>query len=281
MNLDEYISGLRIGQGRHAGEQFTLLPWETRFLKHAFKQPGDSALPIARGNGKSTFLAAIGAACVDVDGPLVEPMAECLLVASSFEQGLINFRHLKHFLARTFEKYGVGVSGRYRIQDTANKASIRDTVTGALIRVVGSDPRRLHGAAPKILILDEVAQWPHTQVDAMVAAQETSRGKIRDSRAIWIGTKPKSETHPFAKMLAGNAGYSQVHAATEKDPPFQRRTWIKANPSLDHMPDLEKVIRQEAELAKRDPAMLATFKALRLNMGTSDTVEAMLLDAGT
>lgn len=215
MTLEEYISGLRIGQGRHAGELFTLLPWERKFLRNAFRQPGDAALTISRGNGKSTFLAAIGAACVDVDGPLVEPMAECLLVASSFEQGLINFRHLRNFLAPAFEKYGVGVGKRFRVQDTKNRAEVRDGQTGAIVRVVGSDPRRLHGAAPKILILDEVAQWPHTQVDAMVAALETSRGKIPDSRAIWIGTRPKSDTHPFAKMLAGNAGYSQIHAATE------------------------------------------------------------------
>ena len=150
-------------------------------------------------------------------------MAETLIVASSFEQGLIAFRHLKHFLQPTFEKYGVGVSGRYRIQDTANKASIRDTVTGAVVRVVGSDPRRLHGAAPKLIIGDELAQWPHTQIDAMLAALTTSRGKIEGSRAIWIGTRPKSETHPFAKMLAGGVGYSQVHAATEKDNPFPRQ----------------------------------------------------------
>ena len=209
-------------------------------------------------------------------------MAETLIVASSFEQGLIAFRHLRNFLAPTFEKYGVGVSGGYRIADTANKASIRDTETGAIVRVVGSDPRRLHGAAPKLIIGDELAQWPHTAIDAMLAALTTTRGKIEGSPAIWIGTGPKSETHPFAKMLAGGVGYSQVHAATaEKDNPFHVKTWRKANPSLDHMPDLLATIRQEAEIAKRDPSMLAAFRALRLNMGTSDIVEQHLLEPGS
>ena len=40
------------------------------------------------------LIAGIGAACVDVDGPLVEPAAESLVVASSFEQGTICFRHI-------------------------------------------------------------------------------------------------------------------------------------------------------------------------------------------
>lgn len=135
---------------------------------------------LSRETLKSCFVGALAAATVDVGGPLVEPMAECLIVASSFEQGLVNFRHLKHFPAPSFEKYGVGVGKRFRVQDTANKASIKDTVNGALIRVVGSDPRRMRGAAPgRVLILDEVAQWPLNQVDAMLAAPYRQPGQNR------------------------------------------------------------------------------------------------------
>ena len=60
---------------------------------------------------------------------------------------------------------------------------------------------------------------------------------------------------------------------------FSARTWRKANPSLDHMPDLEAAIRDEAKLARIDPAMLAAFRALRLNLGTSDVEIQVLLDA--
>ena len=86
---------------------------------------------------------------------------------------------------------------------------------------------------------------------------------------------------PFAKMLAGGADYVQVHAARPDDPPFQRRTWKRANPSLDHFPALEARIRKEARLAKLDPSALASFKSLRLNGGCPDTVQALLLEAGT
>ena len=47
------------------------------------------------------------------------------------------------------------------------------------------------------------------------------------------------------------------------------------------MPALEKRIRKEADKAKRDDSLLAGFKALRLNLGTDDTAQATLLDAGT
>ena len=163
--VGRYISSLRLGQGRRAGERFELLHWQRKFLHGAFGQDGDGALTMGRGGGKTTFVAAIACAAVDVDGPLVEPMAETLVVASSFEQGLISFRHLLHFLAPSFERHGRGGRGRFRVQDSANRAVVQDRETGAMVRVLGSDPRRLHGAAPRLLLLDEIAQWPGGQVD--------------------------------------------------------------------------------------------------------------------
>ena len=80
-------------------------------------------------------------------------------------------------------------------------------------------------------------------------------------------------------MKGNGVGYAQVHAARDGDPLFQRRTWKRANPGLDHLPDLAEQIKREAVLAKSDPSELAAFKALRLNMGVSDTVENVLIDA--
>ena len=227
--IANYISGLTIGQGRRAGQSFKLHGWQRRFLSGAFGQPGDAALSMGRGNGKTTFAAAIACAAVDVGGPLVAPMAECLLVASSFDQGLIAFRHMLHFLAPTLERHG----RRFRIQDSANRATITDRKTGAMVRVLGSDPRRLHGAAPKLLLLDEVAQWPPERVQAMLAALRTSRGKIPDSRALWLGTRPAAEEHPFERALNGHGvGFRLCYAAPKDAPPFHRRTWKKAQPRI-------------------------------------------------
>ena len=278
----DYIGGLVIGQGRHAGERFKLLGWQRRFLSGAFGQPGDGAISMGRGGGKSTFAAAIACAAVDVDGPLVEPMAETLVVASSFDQGLLNFRHMLHFLAPTFEKYGTGPRGRFRIQDSANRATITDRETGAMVRVLGSDPRRLHGAAPKLLLYDEVAQWPAERVEPMLAALKTSRGKIPESQALWLGTRPAMPDHPFQRALEGHGvGFSLCYAVPKDAPPFRRSTWKRANPGLDHLPDLEAVIRSEAEDAKRDESAMQMFRALRLNQGVSDTTVSVLIDADT
>ena len=188
--LADYIAGLTIGQGRYAGQSFKLLPWQARFLRGAFATDDDAAMTCARGSGKTTFISALGAAAVDVDGPLVQPMAETMIVASSFDQGLTAFRHVQQFLQPSFERYGVGGRrGRFRVQDSANRATIEDRETGARVAVLGSDPGRLHSHAPSLVIGDELAQWPGTKIDAMLSALVTSMGKIPGSRALWIGTR--------------------------------------------------------------------------------------------
>ena len=86
--------------------------------------------------------------------------------------------------------------------------------------------------------------------------------------------------HWFSRLLDGGADYIQIHAAAPGDPPFERETWLKANPGLDHLPDLEVAIQREAEAAQRDAMLLPAFEALRLNLGVSDVREAVLDGSG-
>ena len=272
--LERYLSGLVVTQGRHAGQPLHVLPWQARFVRGAFA-PGvkSAALAVARGNGKTALCAAV--ACAYLDGPLVERRGEVVIVAWAFSQARIAFEHVLAFLHPRDDP------GRWRIQDSANTATVECRRTGARVRCIGSDPRRAHGLAPVLVLADEPAQWPHTSRDAMLSALATARGKIPGSRLVALGTRPASPEHWFSRMLAGSADYTQCHAARPDDPPFQARTWRRANPSLDHMPNLADVIRDESRAAKADPSLLPSFKALRLNMGVSDIETAMLIDAAT
>ena len=130
-------------------------------------------------------------------------------------------------------------------------------------------------------MLDEPAQWPVNTAEKMIAAIKTSAGKQPDTRMIVLGTRPEDDSHWFQVMLDGGADYAQSHHARVNDKPFQRRTWRRANPSMDALPDLDRAIRKDAEDAKKDPQMAASFESLRLNKGVSDTLENTLLDAGT
>ena len=192
--LIDHIEGLQISQGQGAGQAFVMLPWERRFLRGMMSVPGDVALSVARGNGKSTLIAGIAHAALD--GPLSQPRAEVVVCASSFGQGRIVFDHLLAFC-------GENVRREFRVWDSAQVASIENRKTGAKVRCIGSDPKRAHGPAPALVICDEGAQWPAPTADAMLSALRTGLGKIPGSRLIAIGTRPASETHWFSRLLDG------------------------------------------------------------------------------
>ena len=141
---------------------------------------------MARGAGKTTFTAAIG--CAAVDGPLALDRAESVIVASSFEQAMIAFRHALAFLE---VKYDDVRAQLFRVQDSVNRASITNRQSGGHAEADReSDPARAHGLAPALIVADELAAWPHGNIGRMLAALETSRGKLERTTMLWLGTRP-------------------------------------------------------------------------------------------
>ncbi len=274
--IETFIRQFTISQGPRAGELFELLPWQRRFLRGALA-PGvsRSAVTCGRGNGKSAFLSAV--ATLYLGGPLAQPRGEVVVLASSFGQARQAIgEQVLWFLGGVEKIREVG----WRVEDNSNRFVVT-TSSGSRLSVMAADSRRAHGR-PGIVaaILDEPAQWPPGVGERLLAAITTSAGKQDSFRILAIGTRAASPEHWFSRWLEGGADYVQIHAALESDPPFQRRTWKKANPSLDAFPHLEKAIRAEAVKAKVDSGELAAFKALRLNLGVEEVGRQSLLDAG-
>ena len=277
-DLIEFLEGLTLSGGDHDGEPFAVLPWERRFVRGAFRVKGSAALSVARGNGKSALVAGIATAVVDPIGPMHGNRREAVCVASSFDQSRVIFEDVLSFLRG---RHDLGARRLWRVQDSANRATVEFRQTGARVRCIGSDPSKAHGLRPALALLDEPAQWDAAKTERMLAAIRTGMGKVPRSKLIALGTRPADDGHWFSRMLAGGAAYSQVHAAPPDAPPFQMRTWKRANPSLNHLPSLLDELRDEAVDAKADSAILAGFRALRLNMGVADAEVAVLLEAGT
>ena len=121
------------------------------------------------------------------------------------------------------------------------------------------------------------------RLSQIAGSPQSALGKRKGARALFLGTRPASDSHFFARLLAepDESIYAQVHAASTDSPPFQVATWRRANPGLAFgLPALD-VLRAEARLAKRDAAELATFRALRLNQGTSEIETQHLIAAET
>ena len=269
------LESASIGDGDLIGSPFRCLPYQRRFLRGAF-QSGvlRAGCSLARGGGKTGLASALALDSIRPAGVLHREGGETIVIASAFPQAKICFDAVRTSLEL------MGEDGEYRIRDQQNLADIQHKETKARLRVAGADNRRAHGWRVNLVIGDEPAQWG-PRGELLAAAIRTALGKRKGARAIFIGTRPASDSHFFARLLAEDdpSVYAQVHAASADDPPFSVKTWRKANPALGYgLPDME-TLRAEARLAKRDPAELATWRSLRLNQGTSEVESRMLIDA--
>ena len=275
-SITDHISQLPTAQGWNKGRPFHIFPWEKKFLAGVFGQEfsqGDAALTLARGAGKTSFIAAIGESTLT--GPLIEEHAETVIVAPSLGQARITFNHIKRYAGEALED-----KRTWRVWDNAQMSLIEHKRTGQIVRCLGSEPKRLHGLAPHLIIVDEPAQFPTNQAEEAHSVLRTAMGKIEGSRMIALGTRPlEGQEHFFNDMLT-EADYVQIHACHKgRDPLFRRSSWEKACPSLRYgMPSLLAEIKAEAKRAKKNPALLPAFKALRLNLGTAPVARNHLIE---
>ena len=111
-----------------------------------------------------------------------------------------------------------------------------------------------------------------------------ARENAKARGAIFLGTRPASDSHFFARLLAeaDASVYKQVHAAGPDDPPFAATTWRKANPALGYgLPDIETFARPRRALRSATLPSWRRFRSLRLNQGTSEVESRMLIDSLT
>ena len=268
-----WLEALTVTQGEGAGEPLRLFPWERDWIDglEASKRR-TVGLSIARGAGKTALVGSLGAAAVA--GPWAVSRGLVLIVASTFKQARISFGHSLAFLKPMIREN----QDRWRVLDSEQSATVEDRATGAVLEAREATPGSLHGPAPVLIIGDEPSQWKATQSDRMFSALRTSLGKIPNSRALFIGTRPADGDHWFAKLLQRSG---TTYRADPDGDPFDEAQWHAANPSLSYFPELLATYREEADDARDDPSLLPGFKALRLNLGGADVEVAVLIEAAT
>ena len=254
-----------------------LYEWQEDFLDAITDDISTAGLSVARGNGKTTLLAAL--ALYYLHAARLHHQ-QIVVVASSMEQGRILFDAAMEMMT-TEERMELQIS------NTIQNSSMINPITGMKLKVVASDPKRAHGLRNVVVaILDEPAQWPANQRDAMYAAIKTSLGKVPNSKLIAIGTQSKDSTHWFQRGLAKEFEVRRTYAP-QKDKngeipdsyALTRKAVLEANPSCKRggMPDLLKQVMREMAEAKESEFAIPQFKALRLNLGVSEIHEEFLV----
>ena len=98
----EWLGTLTLSGGDLDGSRgFKSCPGKSRFILGTFGQPGNSALSIGRGNGKSALVAGIASAVVVPGAPLHGRRREVICVASSFQQARVIFEDVLSLCSRS------------------------------------------------------------------------------------------------------------------------------------------------------------------------------------
>ena len=266
-DLIAWAGTLPVPSGDGAGDPWTVLPWQRKVLA-AIVRPGVQTIAAScgRANGKTALGALIARAFLP-GGPMYAKGRRVLIVSVSHARAREVIDDLE-----TWREDGWMVSN--------NHQTARVKAGGASVRAMAANPKTAHGARPDLLICDELAQWQ--QADRLYAALRTGLGKRPGSRLLAVGTRPEAGSgHVFDRLLSAGADVALTYAATPADEKAGRlgwrRTWKRANPSLDVLPSLEVALRAEWREAQDDDQAMARFKSLRLNMGTPDTAESLLI----
>ena len=188
--LVDYMQSLTITQGQGVGEHMELMEWQHEVCLAVCREDISTiAVSMPRGLGKSTFFG--GLACACINGPLAERRGQVVAVAGSFDQARIIYHAALAFLEEEFPDIRVDKKN-WQVSDTETRAELTCKINRQNIefKARACNARTAHGIAPKLMLMDEPAQWPDNMANRLVAALRTSLGKIPGSKAAGLGTRP-------------------------------------------------------------------------------------------
>jgi phage terminase large subunit-like protein len=280
----EFIRQLKHTKGKWAGQPFELIPWELDLIKQTFgtlredctRQYRTVYTEIGKKNGKSSIAAAIALYMLLADG---EPNAEVYVAACDRQQASIIFNTSVNFVEgnQTLSRVTKTIMSTKRIVYPR---------TGSFYQVLSSDVKSKSGLNPSCVILDEIWTYPNPDLAKMLT---TGSGDAREQPLfIYLTTAGNKlqgygwEMHQKAKdVLSGrriDPTFLPIIYGLEEDDDWEDESnWYKANPSLGHTIQIERV-REHFLQAKQDPAEEALFKQLRLNMWLKQQIKWMPMD---
>ena len=264
-----FAENLRHYKGEWAGQRIVLQPHQKFRLGSIFAWVHrDTGLrrfrtvyfEIPRKNGKSLEAAIVALYVSFFDR---EPGAEGYCIATKREQAKIVFNDCRQLVA----------SSGLRSRIDALTANLSRAATASKLEPLGADKDSTDGLNPNLVIIDEAHAMKNR---GLIDVMETATGARRQPVILWITTagsdpvSPCGDQHDYAckildRVLTDEACLVFIAHADPTDPPFEERTWRKANPNFGVSVRRDD-LRALATKARHLPAAAAAFKQKRLNL---------------
>lgn len=191
-DLDGFVrfcSKLRIA----GGGKMELYPEQLDMLRDYFAGTQETLIIVPKKNGKTTLLAALALYHLRCT-----PDAECFIVASSRDQGMVLYRFARALLRRSGQKKSgkdVRVDG-HNFRVLYGTREIQNADDDGFLRVMAADENTADGVTPTLVLVDELHRHRTSELYAVL---RDGLGP-RDGRMLTISTAGDSEDSPLGEL---------------------------------------------------------------------------------
>ena len=218
---------------------------------------------VARKNGKTTQLAAIGLYCESMDN---EEGPEIYVGATKEAQAKTLWEQAFAFVKKSLKLRTLGFKNTQR--------EIRFSYTTGVFRFLGGDSKTLDGLNPSVALIDEY----HAHKDDGVREVLESAMGARDNPLVYIITTAGFNLKSACKLAEDSykdtlKGLNKddhtlimIHQLDEDDDWENEANWEKANPNMQYNTTLLDFMRREYIKATNQPSKIPNFKTKSLNM---------------
>ena len=267
-----FVQKLKHSEGKHAGENFILLPYQQWMYSNIFgwkykdsnkRVIKNAILLLSRKAGKTFFGSSLALTVALCDG---QKSPEIDFIANSSQQAAIAFRHCSEQAKSIDPKEKLIKRFRHNLYSP---------VTGARINVLASDTSKLDGLGAAFFLQDEGHEAKSFEVWNIL---KTSQGAIENPLAVGISTCGFhiGETYPLYnqwsygtrvlnKIIEDDSWFFAFYQLDDGDDWKDESVWIKANPSLGHTVGYD-YMRDQIRSAINTPANEVSIKTKNLNM---------------
>lgn len=279
-----FINCLKHTKGQWRGVNFELLDWQDKIIRDVFgtvkdngyRQYNTAYIEIPKKQGKSELAAAVALLLTCGDN---EWGAEVYGAAADRQQASIVFDVAVEMVEQC-------PALKKRIKPIMSVKRLVYKPTGSFYQVLSAEAFTKHGLNVHGVIFDELHAQPNRELyDVLTKGSGDARTQPLFFLITTAGNDRNSicyEVHQKAQdILDGRkidpTFYPVIYGIDDNDDWTDERNWYKANPSLGHTVDIEKV-RAAFQSAKENLAEENIFRQLRLNQWVKQSIRWMQMD---
>lgn len=262
------------------GKRLKLMPWQKFFIAaiYGFRHAdgsvvfNDAFLFIAKKNGKTSLAAALA-----LYNLLTIPAAQVILVAADYEQAKIAFAAITKYIRNTPILKTALDDHEIFIRESPPLTVAYYPLGSAIMIKPETRAKSAQGFNATFALFDEIASYRSGEIINKIASGMVKTGAIRvaiTTAETTMNSPGYTEYERAKQLLDGRYEASNylplIYELDKNDDKFDDTKYVKANPALDIIKPLRKLI-EERDRAKQNPVDEAAFFAYQLNLWSANT----------